>query len=99
MSARSFDINKINKKQSNIRVLNDHGHLSVVLHSTEVVKVIDNEVFLNTGGYKTVTTKTAINRALEQLGKPLKVYSKKGKWYVYNYYLKYDVEFNDNMKV
>ena len=83
MSARSFDINKYNTKQSNIRVLNDCGFISVLLHGHCVVTIEDNhQVTLHSCGYKTVTTKTAINRALTQLNSPVKLSQKKGIWYI-----------------
>jgi hypothetical protein len=83
MSARSFDITKHNRKQSNIRVLNDHGFISILLHGHCVVTIEDNHrVTLHSCGYKTVTTKTAINRALSQLNCPVNLSQKKGIWYI-----------------
>ena len=80
MSARSFDINKT-KKQSNIKVMRGDGIITVLLHGHPVVVINGTEVKISSCGYKTVTTKTAINRALEQLGITLRVRQAKGIWY------------------
>ena len=83
MSARSFDITKHNRKQSNIRVVNDNGFISVLLYGHCVVTIEDNSLItLHSCGYKGVTTKTAINRALTQLNSPVKIVQKKGIWYI-----------------
>lgn len=88
MSARSFDIHKT-KKQGNITVINGESKLSVILHFTEVVRFdkVENKVLLSSGGWKTPTTKTAINNALSQIesviGQPLpSVFQKKGEWFL-----------------
>lgn len=88
MSARSFDISKT-KKQGNITVINGESKLSIILHSSEVVRFdkVQNKVFISSGGWMTPTTKTAINNALRQLesivGQSMpQVYQKKGKWFL-----------------
>lgn len=40
----------------------------VTLHSTDVVRVNAHRVILNSGGWKTVTTRTRINQCAHQLG-------------------------------
>jgi hypothetical protein len=83
MSARSFDIRKYGKIQSNITVLNQYGFISVLLYGHCVMTIEDNHrVTMHSCGYKTVTTKTAINRALTQLASPVKLSQKKGVWYI-----------------
>lgn len=100
MSARSFDIHKT-KKQGNITVINGESKLSVILHFTEVVRFdkVQNKVFLSSGGWRTPTTKTAINNALRQLesltGQTLpNVFQKKGEWFLTN-----GQEFKDGMEL
>ena len=97
MSARSYDINKLNKKQSNIRVTKEGSTTIVVLHDTTILKIDNGRITLNSGGWVTNTTKTAINRGLKQLNVPFTVFQKKGQWKVYNYMLNYDIDFVDNM--
>lgn len=49
------------------------------LHNTDVVtKLPDGRYVLNSGGWRTVTTKERINRYA-----PVRVWSHKGEWYVY----------------
>lgn len=87
MSARSFDITKINRKQSNITVtINECGTLQVRLHGHLVFsKTGDGIITLSSCGYRTVTTKTAINRAFDQLGLSHRgVVQRKGVWWLTN---------------
>ena len=88
MSARTFDIMK-NKKFGNVTISHSVNHISVVLHLTEVVRLdkVKNKIYLNTDGWKTATTKTAINNALRQLesftGQQIpSVFQKKGEWFL-----------------
>lgn len=96
MSARSFDLNG-NKRQGNITILNRDNTREVVLHSTVVVSIQPNQIVLNSGGYRTNTTKTAINRALTQLDNPNRVVQIKGEWYLTDGVNK--VEFFDNISI
>lgn len=99
MSARSFDINST-KKQSNIQVKRSAFGLNVLLHNHNVFTIFHSGVILDSCGWKTTTTKVAINRAFAQIPK-MKGYAvvqKKGVWYV----SKPDnslVEFTDGMSI
>ena len=56
----------------------EDGSVGIVLHNTCVVKIHpDNSATLNTGGWYTSTTKDRINKY-----SPVRVYQKKGKWYL-----------------
>jgi hypothetical protein len=88
MSARNFKIDRT-KKYSNVSVFSSPEVLKITLHSTNVV-VFDrkrNIIKLSSGGWRTPTTKTAINNALNQLesliGQPMpSVFQKKGEWFL-----------------
>lgn len=58
------------------------GYTHVIYHKTPVVVFDNYKVFLNTGGYKTVTTKTRMNQAANQLALGFQVYQRKGQWFV-----------------
>jgi hypothetical protein len=99
MSARTFDLTRP-KKYGNVEVIHDGLKISVKLHNTIVASFNphDKAIVLNTGGWKTPTTKTAINNALNQfeflLGQKFEgVSQKKGVWYLG------EGEYSDNMKV
>lgn len=100
MSARSFKIDRT-KKYSNVAVFSSPELLKITLHSTDVI-VFDRQrgmIKLNSGGWNTVTTKTAINNALRQLesltGQSLpSVFQKKGEWFLTN-----GQEFQDGMEL
>ncbi len=82
MSARKFNLHKPGR-YANVTVHKTNGELCVRLHQTDVVRVLPSgAVILNSGGWRTVTTKTAINTALVQLGAPKCVHQDKGVWYV-----------------
>jgi hypothetical protein len=101
MSARSFDITKINRKQSNIKVsLSDSGTLYVLLHGHVVfTKTVDGIITLSSCGYRTTTIKTAINRAFNQLNLSHRsVVQRKGVWWLTNRG-ELSVPFSDGMEL
>ena len=64
----------------------DDGALTVVLHRTAVFKKhTDGTIELNSGGWRTVTTKARINQAFRQLSPETHggVFQKKGEWFVH----------------
>lgn len=88
MSARTFDVNRP-KRYGNVTVLLNR----VKLHQTIVAEKTKQGVTLNTGGWRTVTTKTAMNNALKQWGYPQRIYQKNHQWYIG------DTEYHDGMIV
>jgi hypothetical protein len=66
------------------------GSVSIELHGTKVVRFYPNGlVMLNSGGWRTHTTKKRINQF-----SPVKVYQKKHQWYLQD-----GTEFEDKMLV
>lgn len=99
MSARKFDITKP-KKYGNVEVIHNGLEISVRLHRTIVASFNPSNmaIVLNTDGWLTPTTKTAINNALSQfadlLSQPTGSVSQvKGKWYFNG------KPYSDNMQV
>lgn len=83
VSARSYVLDK--RRQGNITVFNDDARITVRLHSTNVLVYdkLARTVKLNSGGWRTVTTKTAINRGLSLLGfDGLRISQVKGHWLI-----------------
>lgn len=82
MSARSFELNK--RRQGNVTVTNTSDELAVQLHNTVVAHFCRHTsvVTLSSGGYRTPTTKTAINRFLSLIHVSSKVSQVKGTWYI-----------------
>lgn len=93
MSARSFDINKLNRKQSNIKVIKEDDKLIVLLHDNKVFELTNEGFSISSCGWKTPTTKTAINRALDQLRMNYRISAVKGNWFLNN------LPFEDDMKI
>ena len=76
-------------------VIMEDNVLLITYHSTIVVKVSDDELILNSGGYQTSTTKRRMNQASLQYNLGFSVYQSDFCWYVaYNGDI---IPFEDNM--
>jgi hypothetical protein len=78
---------------------NDYSmdYYSLSYHKTWVVTwYADGRISLNTGGYRSVTTKRRINDAIFGKGS---VYQRKGKWFFYDSDSKMDTPFEDFMVI
>lgn len=65
------------------KVFCDNDETKFMYHNTDVVRVSkDGKVTLNSGGYRTATTKLAINQVSNQYGYGFNVYQANGQWYV-----------------
>ena len=63
----------------------DHDNIVTVKYHKTTVFTWNRErnlVRLNSGDWKTMSTKTRINQSFNQFGLPLQVYQEKGEWYV-----------------
>lgn len=63
-------------------VQRDGGIIRVVYHSTAVVEATPEAITLNSGGWRTATTKTRMNQAANQFALGFQVYARKGAWFV-----------------
>ena len=61
---------------------NDHGEMVVTYHSTAVVTFTEKKVKLDSGGWRTATTRTRMNQAANQFGLPYNVFQKASEWFV-----------------
>ena len=61
---------------------NDSGETVVTYHKTQVVKFSGEKIVLNTGGWKTVTTKARMNQAANQFALGYTVFQKNHAWFV-----------------
>lgn len=75
---------KISK--NNTKVFTDtDGSKCVKLHSTVIFRQLpDGTIVLDTGGWKTVTTKARMNQAFNEFGLPYGVSQKDGEWSLWN---------------
>lgn len=65
------------------RIFYDGTGTCFIYHQTVVVKVLDKGgIRLNSGGYRTNTTKMAMNQASNQEGLGFQVFQKDGEWFV-----------------
>jgi len=77
------------------RILTEDGTTSVFYHNTKVISWTDKQITLNSGGYRTFTTKLRMNQASNQFGLGIQVYQKSHEWYVST--PSGDVAFHDGM--
>jgi|SRR3989304_8627330 len=73
-------MNTIGKTATKIRTV---GPLTIVrYHETNVVAFNELEICLDSGGYRTRTTKARMNQAANQFNLPYEVFQHKGEWFV-----------------
>lgn len=63
-------------------VKNIDGYTVITYHYTDVVRFNENEIVLNSNGWRTLTTKTRMNQASQQFGLGFAVYQINRKWFV-----------------
>lgn len=64
-------------------VLSTSEGVVVIYHKTRVALLrTDGTIVLNSGGWRTVTTKKRINQALDTWGSHYGLYQEKGEWYL-----------------
>lgn len=63
-------------------VFNDGPQTNVVYHRTAVVKFDHRTIVLNSGGWRTTTTKTRMNQTSNQYDLGFSVYQKNRVWYI-----------------
>lgn len=68
---------------STMRRLPD-GTIEVVLYSTLIIKLNKDQLTLNSGGYRTATTKRYINKYLKQLSISYQIIQRSFQWFVIN---------------
>ena len=76
-------------------VITESGLTKMYYHKTSVVQFNDKIIVLDTGGWKTNTTKKRMNQASEQYNIGFEVYQKAKKWFVK--YQGDEFPYNDHM--
>lgn len=78
-------------------VAHDGNHQVVTYHSTQILKWNEEEILLNSGGWKTVTTARKLRQAATQFNLGYRLYIKAGVWTVE--YNGHTYPFVDGMKI
>ena len=73
------------------------GFNVVKYHNTEIFKQKENQIILNSDGWKTKTTKQRINEAFNFFNIPLALYQNKNEWYILNLNNKQVLKYFDNI--
>ena len=88
-------------KYNNTSAIHDGDTWMVRLHNTNIFKMVEHEsgrvITLDSGGWKTTTTKKRINEAFESIGLPFVLYQDKGEWYIQLGNIGPTVQFSDGM--
>lgn len=71
---------KLSTYKTNVMITGDR--LTVVYVSTPIVEKVGNTITLDSGGWKTVTTKRKMNQAANQYALGYSVFQKARKWFV-----------------
>lgn len=73
-------MNKVGKTATKIRT--EAGVTFVRYHATDVVAFTADRITLNSGGWRTATTKARMNQTAQEFGLPFSVFQNKGEWFV-----------------
>mgnify|MGYP005833806839 CR=1 FL=1 len=89
------------KRKPNTHVIHDDCGISFALHNTTIVRrdSINNNIVLNSGGWRTPTTKRRMNQIFDEYLIPLHVYQQDYDWYVYRSDTEETIEFTDYMEL
>lgn len=79
-----------------LKIIQSGDTLTVKLYNTNIVKIENRKVTLNSDGFKTKLTKSNINRVLNQYNIPLLVFEHQKKWWISNLQRTNFKEFEDN---
>lgn len=71
----------------------------VTYHNTDVIQWGNKTIMLNSGGWRTATTKLRMNQASRQYGLGIHVFQSKGKWYVNHNDSGITLDFVDDMVI
>ena len=82
------------------RTTYDDGSIELQYHSTVVAaRVANGAITLNSGGWRTQTTRKRINAALDEWAFGWRVYQKDFQWYLTNWKLGHEVTFKDHIRL
>lgn len=105
MSARNFVIDSTRNRFGSVTIFREqklmYQKITVQLYQTNIVVVDQKTIVLNSGGWRTVSTKQAMNHALRQVCEAFKapfVRQHKGEWYV-DFPGGKSIPFKDGMRV
>ncbi len=88
---------KVPLKKKKATTVADDG--AVTLYQTVVFRKTKTGFILNSGGWRTKTTKDRMNQALRENGLPFSVYQEKRQWFVWNRESGDTMDFSDNMEI
>jgi hypothetical protein len=74
-------MNRISKNNTKVSH-NADGSIAVRLHNTNVVTIENGTITLDSGGWKTVTTKARMNQVANELNLPYRVFQEDHSWFV-----------------
>ena len=70
------------KRKGNTKVRTENGKTIVGLHDTDIVEFDENTITLNTGGWKSITTKQRMNQASFEFDLGYTIMQKNYEWFI-----------------
>lgn len=72
-------------KEGKLKIKKSNDSVVATLYTTDIVRAGNNRIVtLNSGGWKTSTTKKSINRVLDMLQIPIHVFTHEKEWKITN---------------
>ena len=85
------------QKKKATKIFTKENYIIVKLYNTEIVKFNSREIILDSGGYKTVTTKARMNQVSRENGFDISVGQVDRNWYVFK--RQEVIEFHDGIVI
>lgn len=72
------------KKKAATRISDGPRYVTARYHNTDIITIdkVSDTVILNSGGYRTLTTKKRMNEVMEDFGISVRVFQRKYDWFV-----------------
>jgi hypothetical protein len=68
------------KRKGNTKIVRENGEIRVIYHYTPVVVIREDGVTLNTGGFRTLSTKSRMNQVAAEFNLGFHISQKNGSW-------------------
>ena len=80
-------------------IASQNGSVCVALWGTAIATITDEDMIMNSGGYRSVTTKSRLNALLQGMGSNWRIYQENFVWWMRHTKLDARIEFHDGISV
>ena len=78
-------------------IASQNGSVCVALWGTAIATITDEDMIMNSGGYRSVTTKSRLNALLQGMGSNWRIYQENFVWWMHHRKLNARIEFHDEI--